>query len=123
MIKNVKEIDDLKFGGKAYGLNKLNKLNVNVPPAYSIDQESINKILKREVLTIKELEKILNDFKEKTKFAIRSSAANEDGTTKSFAGMYKTILNVSNNIKDIIEAIKEVNDSASSLRIKSYNKE
>lgn len=123
MIKNVKEIDDLKFGGKAFGLNKLNKLNVNVPPAYGIDQESINKILKREILTIKELKKILNDFNEKTKFAIRSSAANEDGTTKSFAGMYKTILNVSNNIEDIISSIKEVYDSAFSLRVKSYNKE
>ena len=123
MIKNVKEIDDLKFGGKAYGLNKLNKLNVNVPLAYGIDQESINKILKREILTIKELKKILNDFNEKTKFAIRSSAANEDGTTKSFAGMYKTILNVSNNIEDIISSIKEVNDSAFSLRVKSYNNE
>ena len=123
MIKNVKEIDDLKFGGKAFGLNKLNKLNVNVPPAYGIDQESINKILKREILTIKELKKILNDFNEKTKFAIRSSAANEDGTTKSFAGMYKTILNVSNNIEDIISSIKEVNDSAFSLRVKSYNNE
>ena len=118
MIKNVKEIDDLKFGGKSYGLNKLNKLNVNVPPAYAIDQESINKILKREKLTIQELEKILNDFPN-SKFAIRSSAANEDGNIKSFAGMYKTMLNVSNNIEDIISSIKEVNDSASSLRVKS----
>lgn len=123
MIKNVIEIDDLKFGGKAYGLNKLNKLNVNVPVAYAIDQESINKILRRENLTIKEVEKILNTFPINTKFAIRSSASNEDGNMKSFAGMYKSILNVSNNIKDIIAAIKEVNDSASSLRIKSYNKE
>lgn len=122
MIKNVKEIDDLKFGGKSYGLNKLNKLNVNVPPAYAIDQESINKILKREKLTIQELEKILNDFPN-SKFAIRSSAANEDGNIKSFAGMYKTMLNVSNNIEDIISSIKEVNDSASSLRVKSYNDE
>ena len=56
-------------------------------------------------------------------FAIRSSASNEDGNVKSFAGMYESILNVQNNIEKIIEAIKKVNNSLDSIRVDSYDNE
>lgn len=123
MLKNVLDINDLSFGGKAYGLNKLNKLNVSVPVAYGIDQDAINKILAGDEATLSQLLKIISSFDKKTTFAIRSSAANEDGTDKSFAGMYESVLNVPNNINSIISAIAQVNKSASSNRITSYNKE
>lgn len=123
MIKNVINISDLSFGGKAYGLNKLNNLNVSVPSAYGIDQESINAILKGEEAALAQLIDILLSFDKGTTFAIRSSAANEDGTEKSFAGMYESVLNVPNEIISVVEAINRVNNSASSNRIASYNKE
>ena len=123
MIKNVLDINDLSFGGKAFGLNKLTKLNVSVPIAYGINQKSINSIIEGEESAINELIQIISSFDDKTKFAVRSSASNEDGSEKSFAGMYESVLNVSNSIGDIIDAIKKVNNSSSSNRIESYNGE
>lgn len=123
MIKNVIDVNDLSFGGKAYGLNKLNKLNVKVPSAYAINQDSINMIIEDDKKAIEELNKILSKFDKNTMFAIRSSASNEDGSEKSFAGMYESILNVQNNTEKIIDAIKKVNKSLVSTRVDSYNDE
>lgn len=123
MIKNVIDIDDLSFGGKAYGLNKLNKLNVKVPSAYAINQDAINMIIENDNETIEELNKVLDKFDKNTLFAIRSSASNEDGNDKSFAGMYESVLNVQNNTTKIIDAIKKVNKSLNSTRVGSYNDE
>lgn len=123
MIKNILDINDLSFGGKAYGLNKLTKLNVKVPSAYAINQDSIDMIINGDKNAIEELNNILSKFNKNIMFAIRSSASNEDGTEKSFAGMYESILNVSNNNKNIIDAIKKVNESLSSMKIESYNSE
>lgn len=44
---------------------------------------------------------MLSKFNKNTMFAIRSSASNEDGNVKSFAGMYESILNVQNNIEKL----------------------
>lgn len=123
MLKNILEITDLSFGGKALGLKKLTEFNVPVPPAYAINHEFINKILIKDKRSIAQLEKILKDFDKTTTFAIRSSASNEDGIKKSFAGMYESVLNVPNNITSVLNAIQKVNNSAFSNRISSYNKE
>ena len=121
MIKDVVEIFNTDFGGKAYGLNKLNQLNVTVPKAFAINQEFINKILDGDNESIQELNDMLKKFQNNTKFAVRSSASNEDGTEKSFAGMYDSVLNVSADMESIINAIKKVNDSRISDRIQTYN--
>ena len=123
MIKNIIDITDLSFGGKAYGLNKLNRLNVKVPQAYAINQEFINKVIDGDKKSIEKLNEVLSKFNKNTMFAIRSSASNEDGNVKSFAGMYESILNVQNNIEKIIEAIKKVNNSLASIRVDSYDNE
>lgn len=123
MIKNIIDITDLSFGGKAYGLNKLNKLNVKVPQAYAINQEFIDMVIDGDKKSIEKLNEVLSKFNKNTMFAIRSSASNEDGSVKSFAGMYESILNVQNNTEKIIAAIKKVNNSLFSMRVDSYNNE
>lgn len=123
MIKNVCDINDLRFGGKAYGLNKLNKYGVRVPKAYAIDNTFIKGVLNNNEETIGELKKALNTFSADTKFAVRSSALNEDGNDKSFAGMYESVLDVPNDVDSILKAIKKVSDSSISARIESYDKE
>lgn len=67
----------------------------------------------------KELQKIIElEFSNSTQFAIRSSAVAEDGTTHSFAGQFKTVLNV--KFSSIPNAVKEVWDSVNANHVKSY---
>ena len=120
MIKNVINITDSHFGGKATGLKKLNDLDVSVPEAFVIDQEFISELLDNDKDSSEQLKQMLLSVSS-NQFAVRSSAANEDGKENSFAGMYESVLNVPNTIEDIIKAIKQVYNSASSDRINNYS--
>lgn len=78
-------------GGKAKGLFYLNSIGMNIPETLVIP----NNIL------IDNYEKQIKRFVDKmvltygdVKFAVRSSAINEDGKNRSWAGMYDTFLNV-----------------------------
>ena len=52
-------------------------------------------------------------------YAVRSSAIGEDGHKNSFAGIFRSILNVEK--KDILSAIKDVNESFYSRKAKVYS--
>lgn len=123
MIKDITKIFNMDFGGKAYGLNKLIGFNVRVPKAFAINQEFIDRIIDNDTDCIQTLIEKLRIFKESRSIAVRSSASNEDGREKSFAGMYDSILNVPLDIDKILDAIKKVNNSRTSKRIKTYNKD
>ncbi len=78
-------------GGKAKGLYYLSNIGMNIPETLVIP----NNIL------VDEYEKQIKEFVNRivltygnVKFAVRSSAANEDGINRSWAGMYDTILDV-----------------------------
>jgi len=119
------------YGGKANSLIKLKQNGINVPKFYIFSSEDYLEFLKynnlieeitklsenKEYLKIKE--KILNsDFSKEQKekiyngyekinselVSVRSSANNEDGTEKSFAGQYETYLYVSK--ANLLEKIK-----------------
>ena len=83
-INNIKEV-----GGKAGNLGELIKINVNVPNGFvCTDLEFI-----KEEKQIKEIIKKYEQL-DLSKVAIRSSAICEDSKDNSFAGQFKTILNV-----------------------------
>ena len=103
-------------GGKAQGLYKLIQSNIKVPVGFVIeDSQSFSNE------HIHELEMQLKKFNKNDKLAIRSSASEEDGVTRSFAGIFETELNVNNNIADVITAINKVNKSANSTKTKVYS--
>ena len=103
-------------GGKAYGLYKLIQAGINVPEGFVIeDSQSLSNE------NISELENKLKEFAKNDKLAVRSSASDEDGNIKSFAGIFETVLNVKNYINDVTEAIKKVNDSANTDKTKNYS--
>ena len=117
------DIIDLKnatslSGGKAAGLSLLNKMGVPVPSGFVINKTLDLAFDENDKEIIKNALSKLDGSK---KLAIRSSACAEDGSERSFAGIFETKLNVSNDIESVVEAIKFVNDSASTDVVKSYS--
>ena len=120
-----KEKLNADFGGKANSLLKLVENNFNVPRFYIITSKAYQEFLKfnhiesfDDLVKIKKeiedanfpntLEDEIFDYWEKYNFdktAVRSSASNEDGQEKSFAGQYKTFLNVDK--KELLIKIKK----------------
>ncbi len=120
-----KEKLNADFGGKANSLLKLVENNFNVPRFYIITSKAYQEFLKfnhiesfDDLVKLKKeiedanfpntLEDEIFDYWEKYNFdktAVRSSASNEDGQEKSFAGQYKTFLNV--NKKELLIKIKK----------------
>ncbi len=120
-----KEKLNAEFGGKANSLLKLVENNFNVPRFYIITSKAYQEFLKfNHIESIDDLVKLkkeiedanfpntledeIFDYWEKYNFdktAVRSSASNEDGQEKSFAGQYKTFLNVDK--KELLIKIKK----------------
>lgn len=105
-------------GGKASGLSLLNKMDVPVPAGFVID-DTLNLKFTEENISL--IQKSLSQLDSTKKLAVRSSARAEDGASKSFAGIFETELNVNNDISSVIEAIKEVNASATTDVVKAYS--
>ncbi|MDR0726436.1 MAG: hypothetical protein LBF37_00040 [Rickettsiales bacterium] len=104
-----------KFGGKAAGLKILEQMKVPVPKwlplAYSQAKDPSNDIINE----------IISTFGSGAMMAVRSSAANEDGEAKSFAGVFESKLNIPAEQKSLVEAIKSVVASGNADRAIGYD--
>ncbi|MDD4706250.1 MAG: PEP/pyruvate-binding domain-containing protein, partial [Bacilli bacterium] len=121
-MKDIVEIKNanIDYGGKAYGLAKLAKKDIPVPNGFALSNKIIYKAIKNDKDTIDNISVFLNNLEDK--LAVRSSAANEDGKKKSFAGIFETILNVDNDLNNVLDAIKVVAESANKKNVSNYNK-
>ena len=115
------EIDKLSLhdvGGKAKGLNFLLTNGLETPTYYVIDYNSIRALIDKP----DQLEHALIAWETKYAissndlWAVRSSAANEDGSEKSFAGQFTSVLNLKK--EELAEGINTV--VASSNRETNY---
>lgn len=116
-IVNLKDATSIS-GGKAAGLALLNKMGVPVPNGFVINNTLGISFNDEE---IKILEDFLGKLNPEKKLAIRSSACAEDGSEKSFAGIFESKLNVENDIVSVLEAIKAVNLSATTDIVEAYS--
>ena len=110
--------DKTIIGAKAKHLFGLQQHGFNVPQFVVLPLsyfQSTNAQKFTELLT-----EINGCFKADTKFAVRSSSGQEDGTLHSFAGQFDTFLNVSES--DLEDKINLVFESINSERVKGYRK-
>lgn len=97
------------YGGKAYGLAKLKKVNALIPNTFCVSYINYKR-------AYEELKIYFNE----ENLAIRSSANVEDGKKNSFAGMFESYLNI--NIKDADKYIEKVMLSKNNNRVNEYAK-
>ncbi len=101
-------------GGKARNLIVLQQAGFDVPPFVVIPYTSFSDNNSMEAV----INEIVDLFQQGTLLAVRSSANIEDSEQYSFAGQYKTVLNVP--ITQLEEAIAEVRASATSPEVMAY---
>ena len=124
------------IGGKAFHLQKLDAMGFNVPNWMVVESTVLSAQLSSELYydgIHKEFDHLLipSDVHESVAafckqsssatFAVRSSAVDEDGISRSFAGMYKTFLNVPEH--DVEDKVVEVWKSLVSEHITTYREQ
>lgn len=115
IVKNYNDIINQNiYGGKAYWLSWLKKKRFNVPPAIFISA-NLTKIECHD-------KKIIIDFFQKelknkaAKYAIRSSAKNEDSLHSSQAGIYHSITNIS-SLDVAINSVSKVKSNKTNIGV------
>lgn len=119
IIQYNEKVEEFHFGGKANSLLKLVNNNITVPKFFiltsnayqeflnfnSIDIHTSNDEMKKKIdhanlpsNLIEEVNRMWDQY-QFTKVAVRSSATNEDGKEKSFAGQYISFLSAFHNCK------------------------
>jgi pyruvate,water dikinase len=108
-MKTLKEIDLIidkeNIGNKSYNLSLLKKKNINIPNGFVLKENDIKNIKDDDV------EKMLvkSNISDSSVFAVRSSALGEDGNQNSFAGIFKSKINIKK--ENILSSIEEINQS------------
>ena len=105
-------------GSKAQNLETLATRGFSVPAFYTISSSTLNKIgsEKTRKKLLKDLDKWRHDSK-CTTVAVRSSASGEDSEAQSFAGQFKSVMNVKTN-EEFLKALQAV---AASRATKAYS--
>lgn len=102
---------DKFIGGKARGLELLRSNGLPTPNFYILDHLTLKKVVQGEITVIETLAEfgLTEDKIRSCLWAVRSSAEGEDSSEKSFAGQFKTLLNVT--ASSLQEAVSEVMQS------------
>ncbi|MFK7924486.1 MAG: PEP/pyruvate-binding domain-containing protein [Bacteroidia bacterium] len=125
MIQNSKTVSLTpdQHGAKALGLGYLQDKGFRVPPFFVLDYDTLVAVLEEQ----QELESIVRQWRENNNisadslWAVRSSAAVEDGKDKSFAGLFNTQINVAPD--DLAAAINTVLQAFADVRQLKYETE
>ena len=109
-----------RIGNKAANLRLLESRGFTVPSTYVCTWDAYERYLRDDVSLIEELRKELADTIDPSRtYAIRSSANLEDSKLLSFAGQFKTVLNVQ-GIDDVLGAIGSIWATTRTPSVKSY---
>jgi pyruvate,water dikinase len=123
-IYSLKKFRDRKnIGSKAKNLRFLIRNGYNVPNTYICTWDAyISYISGGKDILNKISSELKGVIRDDVDYAVRSSANIEDDIKHSFAGQFRTVLNV-NSVENITRAIKSVWDSAKNIKTKKYLKD
>ena len=113
-LANVGSGDIASVGGKAASLGELIAAGARVPPAVVLTIEGANLAPKERSPAVAAATRRLGDGP----FAVRSSGLSEDGMTRSYAGVYETVLRVS--VPELDGAIERCLASGRSEQVSRY---
>ncbi|MCQ6561083.1 PEP/pyruvate-binding domain-containing protein [Paenibacillus mendelii] len=111
--------DPLRYGGKAVQLGAALRAGLPVPAGYAVSHESVQRITAGDQAAVHELREAAGSLARR--LAVRSSAVDEDGDQASYAGVYTTLLNVTDEDR-LFEAIQQVADSGKSAPAIAYRR-
>ena len=108
-----------QLGGKAWNLQRLLQAGVTTAPWIALTEEAFS--LEGECLIDDLTDLVRSAGLRGNRFAVRSSAAGEDGASHSFAGQFDTLLEISPD--GLREAATRVRKSGENERLKAYCRE
>ncbi len=108
------------IGNKALNLRKLAEIGVRVPNTHVVTWDAYRRYKADDVNLVDELQRELtHSVNPESMYAVRSSANIEDGLERSFAGQFKSVLNVQ-GADNVFQAIWAVWATATSHNVQSY---
>lgn len=127
MTANAQLIHDLgdrripdSVGSKASNLRGLSKIGVKIPKTKAITWQAYQRYVQDDEKLVGELHfELTKNLMPNTSYAVRSSANIEDGLERSFAGQFKSVLDVQ-GVDDVFQAIWNIWGTTRSERVTSY---
>ena len=108
------------IGNKALNLQQLAELGVRIPETHVVTWDAYHRYLKDDVQLVDELQRELSRSLDPTSlYAVRSSANIEDSLERSFAGQFKSVLNVQ-GVDNIFQAVWAIWATVTSNNVQVY---
>ncbi len=106
------------IGGKGESLLKLSRSGYKTPVSLVIPWNAYHRYIQKDDSLLGDLKKEINQKLDNKLYAVRSSANREDGSNFSFAGQFKSVLNVPKD--QVIDAVIEVWNSTTNDVVQNY---
>ncbi len=108
------------IGNKALNLHRLSRMGIRIPKTYVVSWDAYRRYLQDDEHLVPQLRlELQNHLKPDTVYAVRSSANIEDSVVHSFAGQFKSVLNIQ-GIDAAFQAIWSIWGTARTEQVEAY---